>query len=211
VFSKLLCLGLGAILAATGALAQEASKPASPSASSSQAAAAKLSQGQRKYNSIFPVNIPDSVLEPLKAEEGVWDAEVELYVGDPAKQPIRKKGVQTNRLVSKGRYMLNEFRYTDGSYEGTGMWGWDAYHNRYSGIWMDGDHYLVRNDAGYYDPQTKTMRWEADTLQPDGVTTRLKITQQFKGDTRHFQMDLMDARTGVFKKLIFMTFTRRKA
>lgn len=189
--------------------------PPLPKPNSAPAAAGttppKLSQGQRKYNSIFPVNTPDAVLEPVKAEEGIWDADVELYVGDPAKQPIRKKGVQTNRLVSNGRYMLNEFRYTDGSYEGTGLWGWDAYHNRYTGTWMDGDHYLVRNDAGYYDPDTKTMRWEADTLQADGVTTRLRITQHFKGDSRLFQMDLMDAKTGTFKKLLFMNFTRRKA
>ena len=141
----------------------------------------------------------------------MWDGDVELYVGDPAKQPIRKKAVQTNRLVSKGRYMLNEMKYTDGTYEGTGMWGWDAYHNRYTGIWMDGDHYLVRHDIGYYNPDTKTFRWEADTMQPDGVTTRMRMTQVFMGDKRTFQIDVMDAKTGDYKKLIFMTFTKRKA
>ena len=207
IFSAAIALGLAA-----GAQAEE---PAKPAAKAPEAAAApappKLTQGQRKYNSIFPVNTPDSVLDPLKAEEGVWDGDVELYVGDPAKQPIRKKAVQTNRLVSKGRYMLNEMKYTDGTYEGTGMWGWDAYHNRYTGIWMDGDHYLVRHDIGYYNPDTKTFRWEADTMQPDGVTTRMRMTQVFMGDKRTFQIDVMDAKTGDYKKLIFMTFTKRKA
>lgn len=168
-----------------------------------------LKDRQQKYNSIFPINTPDEILEPLLEEVGVWDADVELYVGDAAKQPIRKTGVQTNRLVSKGRYMLNDFRYIDGSYEGTGLWGWDAYDNRYSGIWMDGDHYLVRHDVGYYDRTSKTMHWEADTLQTDGVTTRLRITQRFAGATRTFQMDRMDASTGTFTKLIFMKFTKR--
>jgi hypothetical protein len=168
-----------------------------------------LKDRQQKYNSIFPVNTPDEILEPLLEEVGVWDADVELYVGDVAKQPIQKTGIQTNRLVSKGRYMLNDFRYTDGSYEGTGLWGWDAYDNRYSGIWMDGDHYLVRHDVGYYDRASKTMLWEADTLQTDGVTTRLRITQHFAGATRTFQMDRMDASTGKFTKLIFMKFTKR--
>ena len=169
----------------------------------------KPDQGKTKYNSIFPVNTPEAVLEPIKAEAGVWDADVELYVGDPAKQPIRKTGVQTNRLVSNGRYMLNEFRYSDGSYEGTGMWGWDAYHNRYTGIWMDGDHYLVRHDNGYYDRDARMMRWESDMLQRDGVTSRLRITEIFLGATRTFQMDQMDAKTGEFHKLIFMTFRKR--
>jgi hypothetical protein len=168
-----------------------------------------MSEGQRKYNSIFPVNTPASVIEPLKAEAGVWDAEVELYVGDPARQPIRKTGVQTNRLVSGGHAMLNDFRYADGSYQGTGLWGWDAYHNRYSGTWIDGDTHLVRQDIGYYDPATRTFRWEADTLQPDGVTTRLRIVQTFDGDRRRFQLDVMDAATGRFRKLIVMNFTRR--
>lgn len=171
----------------------------------------ELTQGQRKYNSVFPVNTPKTVLEPLKAEEGVWDAEVELYVGDPAKQPIRKIGVQTNRLMSQGHAMLNEMRYADGSYVGTGLWGWDGYNNRYTGTWIDSSTHLVRQDVGYYDPDTKTFRWEADTLQTDGVTTRMRIVQVFKGDVRTFQIDVMDARTGVYRKLIFMTFTRRKA
>lgn len=172
----------------------------------------KLSAGQRKYNSIFPVNTPPSVLDPLKAEAGLWDADVELYVGDPAKQPIRKKGVQDNRLVSRGHAIINDFRYSDGSYEGTGMWGWDAYTNRYSGSWIDGDTHLVRQDVGYYDPESRTMRWEADTLQPDGVTTRMRILQTFDGsDRRRFQIDVMDARSGVFRKLIVMNFTRRPA
>jgi len=195
-----------------GAGAQETSKPAARTPAANAAPAPpKLSQGQRKYNSIFPVNTPESVLDPLKEEVGVWDADVELYVGDPAKQPIRKKGVQTNHLVSKGRYIINEMKYVDGTYEGTGMWGWDAYHNRYTGVWMDGDHYLVRHDIGYYYPETKTFVWESDTLQEDGVTTRMRITQHFMGDKRTFQMDKMDAKTGEFKKLIFMTFTKRKA
>ncbi|MBW8294306.1 DUF1579 family protein [Sphingopyxis sp.] len=180
-----------------------------PPEPSAEAKARVLKDRQRKYNSIFPGNTPDDVLEPLLQEVGVWDADVELYVGEHEKQPVRKTGIQTNRLVSKGRYMLNDFRYTDGSYEGTGLWGWDAYHNRYSGIWMDGDHYLVRHDIGYFDHASKTIHWEADTLQPDGVTTRLRITERFAGTSRTFQMDLMDASTGVFNKLIFMKFTKR--
>ncbi len=181
-----------------------------PLAAAAETPAPKLTAGQRKYNSIFPVNTPPAVLDPLKAEAGVWDADVELYVGDPAKQPIRKKGVQTNRLVSRGHAIINDFRYSDGSYEGTGMWGWDAFTNRYSGSWIDGDTHLVRQDIGYYDPESRTMRWEADTLQPDGVTTRMRILQTFDGsDRRRFQIDVMDARTGLFKKLIVMNFTRR--
>jgi len=199
-----------AIAAATGSLA--APEPAAPTAEPAAAAPAqppKLTPGQRKYQSIFPVNTPDEVLEPLKAEEGTWDADVELYVGEVAKQPIRKKGVQTNRLTSKGNAIINHFRYTDGSYEGTGMWGWDAYTNRYTGIWIDSDTHLVRHDVGYYNPVAKSFRWEADTMQPDGVTTRMRISQQFRGDLRTFQIDVMDASSGEYKKLIFMTFRRR--
>ncbi|MCJ8156545.1 DUF1579 family protein [Sphingomonas sp. LaA6.9] len=199
------------LIALESASAGRAAEPAPTVLAATAPAPPRLSAGQRKYQSIFPVNIPDEVLEPLKAEEGVWDADVELYVGDVAKQPIRKTGVQTNRLASKGNAMLNAFRYDDGSYEGTGMWGWDAFTNRYTGVWIDSDTHLVRHDIGYYDPESRTFRWEADTMQPDGVTTRMRIVQQFKGDIRTFQIDLMDAKTGAFNKLIYMTFTRRAA
>lgn len=38
----------------------------------------------------------------------------------------------------------------------------------------------------------------------------MRITQVFKGDVRTFQIDVMDAKTGVCRKLIFITFTKRK-
>jgi hypothetical protein len=47
------------------------------------------------------------------------------------------------------------FRYSDGSYGGTGMRGWDAYANRYSGVWIDSDTHLVREDIGNYDATTQ--------------------------------------------------------
>lgn len=200
-------------IAGAAALLAIGPAPAVPAHAAEAASAApakpSLTTGQRKYNSIFPVNTPKSVLDPLRAEEGVWDADVELYVGPSEKQPIRKTGVQTNRLVSRGNAIINNFRYTDGSYEGTGMWGWDAYHNRYSGSWIDGDTHLVRQDIGYYDPDTRTFRWEADTIQPDGVTTRMRIVQRFMGDRRRFQIDVMDAKTGDYHRLIVMNFTKR--
>lgn len=195
----------------TGPALAEDTPPAKAPTAAAAPAAPPVSPGRRKYQSIFPVNTPKAVLDPLKAEEGVWTADVELYVGDPAKQPIRKMGVQTNRLVSKGNAIINGFAYDDGSYAGTGMWGWDAYTNRYTGTWIDSDTHLVRHDIGYYDPDARVFRWEADTMQPDGVTTRMRIRQEFQGDVRLFQIDLMDAKTGEFKKLILMRFTRRKA
>lgn len=173
------------------------------------APSAAVHLGTAKYQSIFPANAPPSVLDPLKAEEGVWDADVELHVGKPGSAPIKKRGVQTNRLVSRGDAVLNEFRYIDGSYEGTGLWGWDAYHRRYSGTWIDSETHLVRQDIGYYDAATRTMRWEADTMQRDGTTTRMRIVQVFAGERRNFQIDVMDAPAGTWRKLIVMRFRRR--
>ena len=183
---------------------------AAPPASAAAGQAAAPSSGQLRYRSIFPASAPAGVLDPLKAEEGIWDAEVELYVGDPARQPLRRRGVQINRLVSQGNAILNDFRYDDGSYAGTGLWGWDALAGRYSGTWIDSETHLVRHDIGWWEPETRTLRWEADTLQRDGATTRMRIVQQFKGDTRRFQIDVMEAATGVYRKLIVMTFHRRR-
>ena len=167
--------------------------------------------GTARYRAIFPSAAPAWALDPLKAEEGVWDADVELHVGKPGAPPIRKAGVQTNRRVSGGHAMLNEFRYSDGSYAGTGLWGWDADRRRYTGSWIDSETQLVRHDSGWYDPGSRTMRWDADTLQPDGATTRMRIVQQFEGDRRTFQIDVMDAATGAWRKLIVMTFRKRSA
>ena len=199
----------GLVLLGWSAAGAAGPNPPEKAAAAEAVAQASPAFGPLKYRSIFPKYTPAAVSAPLLAEEGVWDAEVELYVGDPVRQPIRRQGVQVNRLVSNGNAILNEFRYSDGSYVGTGLWGWDAFTNRYSGTWIDSDTHLVRHDIGYYEPLTRTMRWEADTMQRDGTTTRMRIVQTFLGQTRTFRIDVMDAATGEFSKLIFMTFRRR--
>jgi hypothetical protein len=60
--------------------------------------------GAFRYRSIFPTNTAASLLDPLKAEEGMWDVDVELYFGSAEKQPIRKQaGPDGPSRLERGR------------------------------------------------------------------------------------------------------------
>jgi hypothetical protein len=118
------------------------------------------------------------------------------------------QGVQINRLRSGGMWIINEFSVAGTPYEGTGIWGYDRASGRYSGIWTDNNDQKIRLDDGRWDPATRTMTWSADVAQPDGRHARYLFTEEFKGDTRLFNMVALTRKGEV--PLVSMVFTRRK-
>ena len=142
----------------------------------------------------------------LAMEAGTWDADITFPNAEPGKQ--KAKGVQVNRLRSGGMWIINEFSVDGTPYEGTGIWGYDRASGRYSGIWTDNNDQKIRLDDGRWDPAARTMTWSADVAQPDGRHARYLFTEEFKGDTRLFNMVALTRKGEV--PLVSMVFTRRK-
>ena len=92
-------------------------------------------------------------------------------------------------------------------YQGTGLWGADRTTGRFSGIWVDNNDAQIRSDDGRWDPETRTMTWTADMVQPDGRHLRLLTTEIFRGDVREFRTVALTRRGEV--PLVEIVFTRR--
>jgi hypothetical protein len=143
----------------------------------------------------------------LAMEAGTWDADITFPSAEAGKQ--KAKGVQVNRLRSGGMWIINEFSVDGTPYEGTGVWGFDRSTGRFAGIWTDTNDQKIRMDDGRWDPATSTMTWSADVAQPDGRHARYLFTEEFKGDTRLFNMVALTRKGEV--PLVSMVFTRRKS
>lgn len=141
----------------------------------------------------------------LAAQAGTWDADITFPGAEPGKR--KGKGVQVNRLRSGGMWIVNEFSVDGTLYEGTGIWGFDRATGRYSGMWVDSNDQKMRLDDGRWDSATRTMTWSADVPQPDGRHARYLFTEEFRGDTRLFNMVALTRRGEV--PLVSMVFTRR--
>ncbi len=146
-------------------------------------------------------------LNVMALEAGTWDADITFPSNDPAKPDGKARGVQVNELRSGGMWMLNRFSVEGTPYQGTGLWGWDRTTGRYTGTWTDNNDAQMRMDDGRWDEATRTMTWTADMVQPDGRHMRMLLTEEFKGETRLFNIVALTRKGEV--PLVRMVFTRR--
>lgn len=147
-------------------------------------------------------------LRPLALEVGVWDADITFPSGKEGVPPTKAKGVQVNTLHSNGMWMLNAFHVEGTPYEGTGFWGWDASSQSYKGVWGDNNEHRIRQDTGVWDEANQTMNWTS-TLVQAGKAFPLRFKEVFKGDTRTFDMVVINGK-GEEQSLVSMVFTKRK-
>jgi hypothetical protein len=125
--------------------------------------------------------------EVIALEEGVWDALITSPSSTAGGKPKTVTGVQINELRSGGMWMLNRMSANGGTYEGTGIWGYDATTGRYLGAWADNGIARIRMDDGTWDPDTNTMTWTAEAERPNGKRLRMRAVSTFNGNTRTYR------------------------
>jgi hypothetical protein len=157
--------------------------------------------------------VPEEVYAPLKMEEGTWDAAVTFYEND--KPSGTATGVQVNRLLENGHWIVNEFRIPATekfpAYEGHGVWGYDPVAKTYVDTWVDTNDVAVRTDYGYWNAKENTMIWSSKQSDGKGHFVDYRMTEEFKGDTRIFtfyQLGIVKPAEHVLVKIVF---TKRKA
>jgi hypothetical protein len=133
---------------------------------------------------------PRKVVDPrdvIALEEGTWDAVITSPPRSPDGKATTTTGVQINELRSGGMWMLNRMAVNGGSYEGTGIWGYDRKTGRYAGAWVDNGSRRMRMDDGIWDPDTNTMTWTAEVERSDGSKLRMRATSTFEGNIRTYR------------------------
>jgi hypothetical protein len=154
-----------------------------------------------------PAAVDPAKLKVMAMEAGTWDADITFPSNDPAKPDGKAKGIQVNELRSGGMWMLNRFSVDGTPYQGTGVWGFDRTTGRYTGMWTDNNDAQMRMDDGHWNEATQTMTWTADMVQPDGRYMRMILAEEFKGETRLFNIVALTRKGEV--PLVRMVFTRR--
>lgn len=155
--------------------------------------------------------VPPEVHAPIAMEEGTWDADVTFYQDD--KPSGQAKGVQVNALLANGHWITNDFRIpaTDKSppYQGHGVWGYDPVAKTYVNTWVDTNDRAVRTDYGFWQAKEQTMVWSSKQSDGKGHFVDYRFVEEFKGDTRVFNVYQL----GIVKPnphpLVRIVFTRR--
>jgi uncharacterized protein DUF1579 len=128
----------------------------------------------------------------LKRDVGVWDARVEMWEA-PGGEPTVSKGVETNRLLPGGLWLISDFKgeMAGQPFEGHGIRGYDPEKKKYVGTWVDSMTTRLSVDESTYDAATKTMTGTFETPGPDGKLMKLKAISVWKDDnTRTFSMSV---------------------
>ena len=105
-------------------------------------------------------------------DEGTWDAEMEIRPG-PGAEPLRQKGVSTNKRIGGGRWLVVDFRAETG-FEGHGIYGWDASTEKYTGVWVDSMQTAISRAEGKLGPRDEddVLPGRGDPRRPEGPLPR---------------------------------------
>jgi hypothetical protein len=157
-----------------------------------------------------PVPKPGPEHDILKADVGVWDAVVEMFMA-PGQPPTVSKGVETNTLLG-GMWLVNEFtsEMMGMPFQGHGISGYDPVKKKYVGVWVDTISTSIARVESQYDAATKTMTGVMEATDMTGTTSSMKETVVHRDpNTRVFTM-FSPGPDGKDAVMMRITYTRRK-
>jgi len=138
----------------------------------------------------FQMPQPGPEHEILKKDVGVWDATVETSM-EPGGQTMSSKGVETNKLLGSGLWLVSEFKgeFAGQPFEGRGISGYNPMKKKYVGCWVDSMSTGLSLTESTYDPAKKTMTGSFEGPDESGKAVKMKTVSEWKDDgTRVFSM-----------------------
>lgn len=134
------------------------------------AAAAMFLLAQVLVAQEMPAPKPTAEHEQLAADAGTWDATIKVWEPGGQSEPAVSKGVETNRRMPGGLWMLSEFHGQFGgvAFHGQGQTGYDPLKKKYVGTWVDSLSPSMMVMEGDLDPKTNTLVMHAKGTAPNG-------------------------------------------
>ena len=162
-----------------------------------------------------PIPKPTAEHKILAADEGTWDATIKSFLAGPGAEPTISKGVEVNKVVPGGLWLISEFRgdFAGVAFEGHGQFGYDPLKKKYVGSWIDSMSPSLSVLEGTYDAQTRTMTLVGDGFDPGTKTkyTQRMVTTSKDDDTRVFTLYMKFEGAGDDEiKFMEITYTKRK-
>jgi hypothetical protein len=122
----------------------------------------------------------------IKAEEGVWDATMKVYLAGPNAEPTTFKGVETAESVSDGLWLRSSYEgdFLEGKkFKGHGLFGYDTTKKKYVGTWVDNMQTSLGLLEGDFDEKTNTSKMMFETRDPTtGQPLRQRHNTEYKAD-----------------------------
>jgi hypothetical protein len=154
---------------------------------------------------------PTKEHKELESEVGTWDATVKTWI-DPSGDPMESKGVETNKLMPGGLWLLSEFKGDFGgmAFEGRGQTGYDPHKKKFIGTWIDSMTNGMMVMEGTYDEKSHTMTFTGTMFdEMRKADTKFKMVSVAKDEnTRVATMYTVDG--GKEVKNMEITYKKRK-
>jgi hypothetical protein len=149
----------------------------------------------------------------LKADAGVWDAEMKIWMGGPDAEPTVTKGVERNRMLGD-YWLISDFTTDLGGqpFAGHGQNGYDPVKKKFVGTWIDSMSANISTMEGTYDEKSGELTMMMTSIDPtSGQEVKSKSVSKRKGDnTRVFTMYMQaPGGDGTWVKSMEVTYTRR--
>jgi hypothetical protein len=139
-------------------------------------------------------------------DEGVWDAEMEIHPG-PNTEPIKMKGISTNRRMADGRWLIVDFK-ADSGFEGHGVYGWDASKRMYTSVWVDSMGTSFAHGEGTWDADARTMTFTTRATNRDQEIRYREVTET-RPDGSQIYRNLMPTPDGGDYEMLRILYRRR--
>jgi len=146
-------------------------------------------------------------------DAGTWDADVNMYFQGPRGPASRSKGVETNELVSGGKYSRTTFKYKmrDKEFEGHGLFGYDPRSKEYVGLWVDNFTSIPSQLKGTYDAEQRTLTMFGTVVDDAGNEMKQKqVTKYVDSKTKTLEIFLIVEAGGKSQEIKLMDMTAKK-
>jgi hypothetical protein len=183
-----------------GAFAQDAKKPAAPSAEEKAAMEAMMKAGS-----------PSESHKKLAAMVGTFNTTVKSYMA-PGAPPAESGGVSENSWVLGGRWIQQKFEgnFMGMPYSGIGYTGYDNVKKQYVGTWMDNMSTAMMTSTGSVDASGKSYEFTStmdDPMSGKPMTVKEKVTVV---DNNTHTMEMWGAAPdGKMFKMMEITYKRK--
>jgi hypothetical protein len=214
---RLLNFGAGAVI--TLALLSESHAPAannpvisSPPAQPTNAASA-TPDSEAQIEFLVRYAMPGQHHKLLDRMAGPWDT-LTRYSPKAGADSVESAGRSTRKWILDGRFLMEEL---DGgnlalSFRGLGLYGYDAFEQKYTSAWMDTLNTSILTNLGLYDPAKDAVNFAGQYKDPwTGSAKKERGVIRFLGKDKHVLELYVTDPGGQERKMLEITYSRRTA
>jgi hypothetical protein len=160
-----------------------------------------------------PGTKPTAEHKLLAKDVGTWDATIKSWMSGPDSEPMVSKGVEVDKLMPGGLWLMNDFEGDFGglAFHGHGATGFDTQKKKYVATWVDSMSTSLMTMEGDYDPDKRIMTTYGKGSDPAGKPYESKSTTKYVNDNEKvFTLSMKsDESKGEFVKMMEITYKRR--